>query len=122
MNTLRRLFQFGCLSAASALTVLIIFGITLAILWAIFPENRGLELTAALLAAALALAISAYLVSRWYSGNKLLAGAIFGFGLSLISFGYILGPDIRLTIFILLGGMLGLAAGRMAQTKAKVFN
>lgn len=112
---LKPLLRNCLISAAGAMLSIVLFGLMLTLLWQFTPPHTTSQLVTALIAAALAITASSYLVAKFYPGRKILSGLLFSVVLSLVSFGYILGIQTLLLVFVTAGGLLGLLGGYLAQ-------
>lgn len=85
------LHSISCIAFGSIIT-LIVFGLVLALLWALFPVASASKLIGALISAALALCAGGFILAWSSGGTNWLRPAVFGLLFGGVSFIYILGP------------------------------
>jgi hypothetical protein len=94
MNTFARLTRSLASFLAGLATALIVFGLTLALLWALpFECTISYKLIAVLISTVPAFLVAGMVVSSLVVGNGLSHSAVFGFAFGLLSFAYLLGYE-----------------------------
>jgi len=116
MNTIARLTRSITAFLAGLATALIVFGLTLALLWALPLEcTISYKLLAALISTVPAFLVAGMVVSFLVIGNGLGHSAVFGFSFGLLSFCYLLGFEWTVLGLACISSFISLLGGLAAK-------